>query len=162
MDSFLKPAAIQTSSYIRDTTDFVKKIEEFKNNTSKIYDSYIVTMYVSSLYPNIDHGKGVTACREALERHTNRSVPSEVVSDLIAFILKSNIAASFTIKSKGPQWAHLWLLASQIYSCLSLKPILLQDNKKEYRRGPAMWIRYIDDVFFVWDNYQEELVHFLS
>ena len=25
---------------------------------------------------------------------------------------------------------------------------LLHDYKKEYRQGPAMWMRYIDDVFF--------------
>ena len=39
---------------------------------------------------------------------------------------------------------------------------LLDDYKKEYQKGPVMWIRYIDDVFFVWDHNQEELMHFLS
>ena len=165
VDSFLKPSAMQTSSYIRDTTDFVNKLEEFKNNTSKINDSFLVTMDVSSLYPNIDHGEGIAACREALERRTSKSVPSDVIADLIAFILKSNTLSfdgKFYHQIKGTAMGTPMAVSFANLFMSKFETNLLDDYKKEYQKGPVMWIRYIDDVFFVWDHNQEELMHFLS
>ena len=165
VDSFLKPSAMQTSSYIRDTTDFVNKLEEFKNNTSKINDSFLVTMDVSSLYPNIDHGEGIAAGREALERRTSKSVPSDVIADLIAFILKSNTLSfdgKFYHQIKGTAMGTPMAVSFANLFMSKFETNLLDDYKKEYQKGPVMWIRYIDDVFFVWDHNQEELMHFLS
>ena len=122
-------------------------------------------MDVFSLYPNIDHGEGVTACREALERRTNRSVPSEVITDLIAFILKSNtllFEGKLYHQIKGTAMGTPMAVSFANLFMSKFETNLLHDYKKEYRRGLAMWISYIDDVFFVWDHNQEELVQFLS
>ena len=127
--------------------------------------SYIVTMDVSSLYPNIDHGEGVAACREALERRTNKSVPSEVIADLIVFTLKSNTLSfdgNYYHQIKGAAMGTPMAVSFANLFMSKFETNLLQDYRKEYHRGPAMWIRYIDDVFFVWDHNQEELLHFLS
>ena len=165
VDSFLKPAAMQTSSYIRDTTDFVNKIEEFKNNINKSKDFYIVTMDVSSLYPNIDHEEGVAACREALERRIDKSVPSDVIADLITFILKSNTLSfddKFYHQIKGTAMGTPMAVNFANLFMSKFETDLLRDYQKEYHKGPVMWIRYIDDIFFVWDHDQDTLKHFLS
>ena len=67
-DSFLKPAARKTFSYIRDTTDFVKHIEDLDSLDFTKEEFYLVTMDVCSLYPNIDHEEGALACKQALDK----------------------------------------------------------------------------------------------
>ena len=62
VDAFLKPLAQQSSSYIKDTSDFVQKIETDVAPLVTHSKIFLVTMDVSSLYPNIDHQEGIDAC----------------------------------------------------------------------------------------------------
>ena len=59
LDTFLKYQAIKTKSYIRDTKDFLVKLDNLKELPT---NSILVTMDVSSLYTNIDHEEGSNAC----------------------------------------------------------------------------------------------------
>ena len=90
VDSFIKPVAMKTNSYIKDATDFIKHIEKIDINAFANKGFFLVTMEVCSLYPNIDHEEGVNACKEALEQRKDKSIPSDCISDIINFILKSN------------------------------------------------------------------------
>ena len=90
VDSFIKPAAMKTNSYIKDTTDFIKHIEKIDISAFANKGFFLVTMDVCSLYPNIDHEEGVNACKEALEQRKDKSIPSDCISNIINFILKSN------------------------------------------------------------------------
>ena len=56
VDVFLKPAA--------DTSHFVSKIENEVSQTTDRGNTFLVTMDVSSLYPDIDHAEGISACEE--------------------------------------------------------------------------------------------------
>ena len=124
MDSFLKPAARKTFSYIKDTTDFVKHIEDLDSIDFYKEEFYLVTMDVCSLCPNINHKEGALACRQALDKRKDKSVPSDYISDIILFILRSN-----TLKFKEKyfhhlnelHWAPLWPLILPTCSCLNLK-----------------------------------------
>jgi hypothetical protein len=51
-------------SYIKDTTDFIKKLQNFSNIDT---NSYLVTLDVSSLYSNIPHDEGINACKYFME-----------------------------------------------------------------------------------------------
>ena len=90
VDSFLKPAAMKTESYIRDTTDFVLHIESLNDKEINLTDVFLVTMDVVSLYPNISQQEGISACEKALEQRKVKSIPSSYISKLISFILTSN------------------------------------------------------------------------
>ena len=111
VDRFLKPLAQQSPSYIKDTSDFVQKIETDVAPLFTHSKTFLVTMDVSSLYPNIDHQEGIDACENALNTRTSQSVPTLVLCDLIMTILKCNTLkfgeVSF-IKSKAQQWEPLW------------------------------------------------------
>ena len=52
----------QLPSYIRDTSDFIQKIEAFNHHG----DYFLVTMDVSSLYTNIPNHEGITSVRHTL------------------------------------------------------------------------------------------------
>ena len=89
LDAFLKFQARLVPSFIRDTKQFLQKLEEIKKqNIPK--QSILVTMDVSSLYTNIDHEEGAQACFTALEKRKNKKVPSEILKSLILLVLKSN------------------------------------------------------------------------
>ena len=80
VDIFLKPAA--------DTSRFVSKIENEVSQTTNQGNTFLVTMDVSSLYPNIDHAEGISACEEALFNRKSPSVPMSVISNLLKLILQ--------------------------------------------------------------------------
>ena len=63
-DSFLKFQAQKCKSYIRYTKDFLIKLSSIKNIPE---NRFLVTMYVSSLYTNIDHEESAEGCFEKLE-----------------------------------------------------------------------------------------------
>ena len=50
--NFLRPEVTKLKSYVKDTLDFIKKIESV-NHVSD--DSYLVSLDVRSLYNNIPH-----------------------------------------------------------------------------------------------------------
>ena len=68
VDVFLKPAAQQNPSYIIDTSHFVHKIKNDLAPKTTPNKTFLVTMDVSSLYPNIDNNEGISACEEALSQ----------------------------------------------------------------------------------------------
>ena len=76
--------------YIKDTWDFVQKIESDVAPTTISSKTILATMDVSSLYPNIDHEKSVKACEYALNKRKTPLIPTSVLTNLIMTVLKSN------------------------------------------------------------------------
>ena len=53
-------------------------------------NTFLVTMDISSLYLNIDHTEGISACEETLSNKKSPSVPTSVISNLLKLILQYN------------------------------------------------------------------------
>ena len=58
VDYYLQPEVKKLKSYVKDTTDFIKKIEAIDHVSD---DSYLVSLDVRSLYTNIPHKEGIDA-----------------------------------------------------------------------------------------------------
>lgn len=58
VDFHLQPLVAATSSYLKDTADFLRKLSSIPTPSNCI----LVTLDVSSLYTNIPHGEGLAAC----------------------------------------------------------------------------------------------------
>ena len=72
IDFYLRLFVEILSSHIKDTTDYLKKMENLtipKNTT-------LVTMDVTSLYMNIPYADGIAACRKIWEQRTNQEPPT--------------------------------------------------------------------------------------
>ena len=70
IDNQLQPHVRELKSYVKDSTDFIRKI----NSVEKISDSSIlVTKDVSWLYTNIPNKEGVEAVKTALKRKKHRN-----------------------------------------------------------------------------------------
>ena len=66
------------------------KIENEVSQTTKPGNTFLVTMDISSLYPNIDHAESISACEEMLSNRKSPSVPTSVISNLLKLILQCN------------------------------------------------------------------------
>ena len=86
VDHHLKPLVQTTQSFIKDTTHFLNKLEQLGQLPP---NALLVTLDVSSVYTNIPHNEGITACRHFLDtRDRNRStVGTETLCDLNVWFL---------------------------------------------------------------------------
>ena len=66
VDYHLQPRVKEIPSYVKDTQDFLKKIEKVKDIPQ---ESLLVILYVKSLYANIpNNNKGINAVEESYEK----------------------------------------------------------------------------------------------
>ena len=81
------------SSYIKDTNDFVNKINNFK----VLENSFLVTMDVKASYTNIPNNEGIAAVKRKQDNCTKKTVATKVITKFLALILTLN---NFIFKSK--------------------------------------------------------------
>ena len=163
VDFHLKGPSQKNPSWVKDTTDFVRKIQNVKVDAGSI----IVSADVSGLYTVINHEEGAEACWEALERRSEeerRRLPSRVISDLVLLILKSNcftflnrffhqIVGTAMGTPMAPSYANIFMG--------KIESALLREYEETGLR-PTLWLRFLDDIFFVWPHGPEKLQEFIE
>jgi hypothetical protein len=118
-------------------------------------------MDVTSLYTNIPHEDGISACKEAWDSRYYKDPPTDTLVELLSLVLKCN---NFTFNEKhylqiqgtamgtkmAPSYANIFMgrLEKQLLSEVPMKPHL--------------WLRFIDDVDMQWCHGQETLEEFLD
>ena len=154
----LNPLVKIIPSYIKDTNDFLTKLQQLDDLSS---ESLLVTLDVVSLYTNIPHQEGLDACREILNEQEVLNPPTEDIVHLVSIILKRNnfsFDGMHYLQKQGtamgtrmaPSYANIFVGRFEIY--------LLQQTVQ--RR--TIWWRYIDDIFAVWPHGEENLKVFLT
>ncbi|CAM5112749.1 unnamed protein product [Eretmochelys imbricata] len=152
VDSLLRPYATSTPSYLRDTTDFLRKLQ----STSDLPDNTILaTMDVEALYTNIPHKDGLQAVRNTIPDN----VTANLVAELCDFVLTHNyftfgddvylqISGTAMGTRMAPQYANIFM-ADLEQRFLSSRPL-----------NPLLYLRYIDDIFIIWTHGKEALEEF--
>ncbi|XP_050781640.1 uncharacterized protein LOC127035616 [Gopherus flavomarginatus] len=152
MDSLLRPYATSTPSYLRDTTDFLRKLQcigVLPENT------ILATMDVEALYTNIPHTDGIQAVRNTIPDDAT----AQLAAELCAFILTHNyfkfddniylqISGTAMGTRMAPQYANIFM-ADLEQRFLSSRPLT-----------PLLYLRYIDDIFIIWTHGRETLEKF--
>ena len=157
----MKPIAEKTSSYIRDTTDFIKKIKNISINEGSI----LVTMDVVSLYPNIDQEEGADACQASLNNRRNCTVLSALIRRLIMTILKSNImqfGTRFYRQIKGTAMGTPMVVNVANLFMDKFERDMLESFEEKHGTRTAVWFRFIDDIFFIWEGDNQSLSQFIE
>ena len=142
VDLHLQPHVNSLPSYMKDTTDYLRKLQESGPIPP---ETLLVSLDVTSLYTNIPHEDGIRACKEAWEERPVKDPPTEILVKLLTLILKCN---NFEFKGKhylqvqgtamgtkmAPAYANIFMgrLEGQLLRSISLKPF--------------SWFRFIDDV----------------
>lgn len=160
VDDYLRPLAERLPSYIRDTTDFIKRLRALGKLPK---NSLLVTLDVSSLYTNVDTDEGLTIVREELEKSGQNNPSAETITLLLEKVLKLN---NFTfrdlnyIQIKGtamgtravPNFANVYMGRFE-------DRFVYQANWYEYVLD---WIRFIDDIFMIWNEDSNSLKEFIT
>ena len=76
IDIHLQPIVNGIKSHIKDTTDFINKIEKILNLPK---EAILVTMDVKSLFTNIPHAEGINAVAKALEKLKDITISNQVI-----------------------------------------------------------------------------------
>ena len=147
IDSFLKPLVPLIPSYIHDTPDFLRRLEDVKDQIPTT--AIIGTIDVSSLYTNIPQEEGIQACSSALVQSKQSSPPISDLATLMRLVLTKN---NFSFLGKHYLQIHGTAMGTRMapsFACLFMAD--LEDrmlNAAPCR--PWIWWRYIDDIFFIW------------
>ena len=124
----------------------------------------ICTVDVVGLYPSLPRGEGLEATKEALERRVNPGVATDTHVGLASLVLDNNY---FELNVK----IYRQKLGTAIGTMFALAYATLFMSGSEERLldalvdKPLVWMRLIDDVFFVWTHGEEKLkcfIHFLN
>jgi hypothetical protein len=155
VDENIKGALPHIPSYIKDTTDFIRKIESIKIPKNSI----LVSFDVSSLYTNIPNDEGVRAAARSMLKHKPEYADIRTVIKLLKEVLTKN---NFSFNGKdylqvggtamgtklAPSYANIFMG--------DLEENLLLNAEKE----PYLWLRFIDDIFVIWTHGLDELLKF--
>ena len=146
LDHHLNPLVSQSRSYVKDTNHFLSRLSKL----GKIPEGALLcTVDVVGLCPSIPHGEGLEAIREALDRRENPGVATDTLVGLASLVLENNYfefndrfyrqEMGTAIGTKfAPAYANLFITR--------LEERLLEASPYE----PLIWMRLIDDVFFIW------------
>ena len=157
VDDNIKGAVPLLPSFIKDTTDFIHKIENIVVPDSCL----LVTLDVTSLYTNIPNMEGIKAVSQSLKTHKPPYCPSRGVLLLLWEVLTKN---NFTFNGKNYLQVGGTAMGTKLapsYANIFMGN-LEQKLIKNYHLKPLLWLRFIDDVFALWTHGQPELDRFLE
>ena len=131
------------------------KIGKLKVST----DALLVTCDVKSLYTNIQSQKGLKAL-ERVYRKSELSMPFEEIKRLLEISLTHNdfefngqwylqVSGTAMGKKYAPNYANIFMADFE------------QEIMSKAEHKPTMYLRYLDDIYMVWEKSREELDQFI-
>ena len=158
VDHHLNPLVKKIPSYIKDTNDFLTKLQQLGDLSS---ESLLVTLDVVSLYTNIPHQEGLDAYREILNPREVLNPPTEDIVHLISIILKRNNFSFDGLHYLQKQGTAMGTRMAPSYANIFMGKFEIDLLQQTVKR-PTIWWRYIDDFFAVWPHGEENLKVFLT
>lgn len=152
VESFLQPLACRHASYIKNSQDFIEKIRNHTINKN----TYLVTGDVTSLYTNMKHDFTISSIQKIFNKYPDPNRPSKYILELLKLILENN---DFEFNDEvylqtcgcpmgkiiGPSAANIYLLDFDEAAVSGFEVV------------PLLFFRYLDDVFFLWNDSLEKL-----
>ncbi|XP_041424932.1 uncharacterized protein LOC121395445 [Xenopus laevis] len=160
VDTIIRPYVTSQCSYIQDTGDFLNKVASIVLPKK---DVWLVTMDVESLYTSIPHDGGVEAVRLCLEQdETLDGAQKRFTLSCLEMVLRWNyfiFRDEFFLQLKGtamgsnvaPSYANIFMG--------KFEEKFIYDNQL-FKKHCIKWLRYIDDVFIIWEGPRLSLEQF--
>ena len=158
LDSYMQPIMRKGWSYIKDSQDFINKSRKL----GKIPDNAIlVTADVVGLYPSIPHNVGLRALKEALDKQEQKKIATEDLVQMTDFVLKNNFFEFNNQIKQQISGTAIGTKCAPTYACIFMDKVETEFSETQ-RDKPFWWVRYIDDIFFIWTHGQEKMKVFLE
>ncbi|XP_077971785.1 uncharacterized protein LOC144425889 [Styela clava] len=148
-------------SYIKDTTDFLNKIQRIAHFSNSSGGSLLVTMDVVSLYTNIPHTEGVRALRKMLEK--KRTDPKMIywITKAAECVLTNNNLEFDNCHYLQIQGTAMGTKMAPKYACCFMA-ILEEEILEKSPLKPLTYLRFIDDCKLIWTSGLENLQKFIK
>ena len=157
LDFHLKTIMQDGASYIKDTTDFPDKIK----NLRVPEDAFLVTADVVGLYPNILQEAGLKSLKEALDRRREKKTSTEDLVKMAEFVLKNNYFEFDRSVYQQVLGTAIGTKFAPPYACIFMDRLENEFLDTQILKT-LVWLRYIDDIFFIWMHSEEELKKFMG
>ena len=157
IDHFLKPLVFQQPSFIKDSFHFLEKLNLVNNNTP---NTFLVTCDVVSMYTNIDNSDGLKTVSHFFQSHPDPKRPDSLLLQLLEVSLKNNdflFNGEFWLQVSGTAMGKVF---APSYANLFMAKIE-EDFFNELGSRPPFYVRFLDDIFFLWNDTRESLDEFL-
>ena len=123
--------------------------------------SFLVNADVVGPYPSIPHKEGILALKSKLEEQTFSKIPTNDLDKLAEFVLK-NIFFEFSKEIKQQiSGTTIRTKFSPPYACIYMDKTEA-DFLEWQELQPFVWLRYIDNIFFIWTHGEAELKKFME
>ena len=153
LDHHLKPLMKQGESYIKDTGDFLEKLKRVEGIPK---GAILFTADVVGLYPSIPHDGGLEILQKQYDKFKDKMVLTEDIIKMADFVLKNNL---FEFDRKFYQQISGTAIGAKFappYACIFMDFIETEFLKMQAIK-PWLWKRFIDDIFFIWTDSDENL-----
>ncbi len=147
VDYFLAPIAERQSTYIRDSTDIILKLQ----NLTLPPNALLAAIDVKAMYTNIDHDMAILNATNAYEKaHINygiKPIPRKYLAKLLQLILENN-----TFKFAGLNYKQRIGLSMGSPCSVSLANIALHPLEQSFLNSAEnilCFYRFIDDIILV-------------
>ena len=161
VDHYLQPINKSLPSYVKDTTNFLTKLDELPEELPD--NTLMVTMDVRSLYTNVPNNEGINAVKHYLRKRNNPGdgVLAKILSKFLLLILTLN---NFVFNEKNfvqINGASMGTKCAPTYASIFMG--LFEDTHilPRIRDKILLYVRYIDDILFLWKGTKDELKEFL-
>ena len=161
VDHFLNPAMKNLTSFVKDTTHFLRILSDIKDLPPH---TLLVTLDVESLYTNIPLDFGLRAAKIALDK--TRPLPSVKPSNLNILKLLRMVLTMNNFRFNGQHFIQINGTAMGTKAAVAFAVVALGLFEElyvyTYHTQPRIFLRYIDDIFLCWTEGREKLDQFIK
>lgn len=158
IDHLIKDIPPTFPSYIKDTGHFLREV----SNLVVPPGSFLVTMDVTSLYTNIPHTDGILAAISSYgDSNFCLDVSPSTLETLLRLVLEYN---HFEFDSEHYLQINGTAMGTKMaptYANIFMASLETEFIGKRCPK-PVIYKRFLDDIFFIWDNDEASLTEFIS
>ena len=154
INSYIRPISMSHPAFIKDTYDFVSKIRG-KNITP---GAFLVTGDVTALYTNMRFQRTMEVVARTLSLLPSPRRPDNYLLKLLELTMTRNdfeFNGNYYLQTCGMAMGKTYAPA-----LADLYMIEIDNKVKEYHIPVDTYFRFLDDLFFIWEGSEENLLSF--
>ena len=149
----LQPEVEKLASYVKDTTDFIKKVEDYRMPDG----AFLFTMDVRALYTNIPHDEGKVSVKECLSRmHPPKFV--NAILELLSLVLTMNNFEFNEEQYLQILGCAMGTICAPPYANIFMGKFEHDNIHPTFNANCPVYLRFIDDIFGIWIGSREDFI----